>query len=320
MKRPVIYFSAALLMAAACAQSERNPSESKSDEVASASAQQEPMQENSSGETYKKQRAIDLLTSFAAEDTFSDSLHRFVRKASLSFTTKDLLATTVGIEDLVREQKGYIEHSGMRNEAIYSERVALSNEEELQTSKIRPTAELRVRVPVAGLDTFLRALHPFVKQLHYRNVETENIAFETLLSRLQRGRIQQHSERTLATGDSPDAKALDQLLEREMQADRNLVNELKTEERVQYASVSLSISGTEYLVRERLPLPDNGKYEPSFWSKAGSSVSTGWGYLTGLVVLLLRIWPLLLLLGAGWWGYKRYRRNAKNIPAANNRG
>jgi hypothetical protein len=287
--------------------------QAKNDEAASSSAVLKESGISANENSPGRKAETDYLTSRAATSGPDDSLHLFVRKASLSFRTNDILKATVGIEDIVNARDGYIEKSELVNEVLSSETVIITADRELVISKVQPEAQLNVRIPVMQLDAFLRDLHPYVTVMYTRRVDASNIAFEAILSRLQRSRIEKHAA---AGRNQKDAAAADKVLERGLQSDEMLVNELKLGEQVQYASVSLRIKGGQQIVKEPLVVLDGSGYEPGFFQKLGSSLVKGWSWLVAFVLFLAEIWPLLLAGAAVLLVIRMRKGRARNKAAA----
>lgn len=53
--------------------------------------------------------------------------------------------------------------------------------------------------------------------------------------------------------------------------------------------------------------------EPSFLSKTGNAFKTGAGWIAGLFIGLVSIWPLLLIIFAGYFGWKKWRHGKVTV-------
>ncbi len=69
-------------------------------------------------------------------------------------------------------------------------------------------------------------------------------------------------------------------------------------DRVSYSTISVYVyQDLEF----DAPRPDR----PTFWGKAGRAVSSGWNAILGFTLFLINIWPILLLVGAVLFAYRK---------------
>lgn len=248
---------------------------------------------------------LDALSSAAAQPLFEDSLHRFVRTANLRFRTQEVVKTSLAVEDLFTERNGYIEHSQIASQEQEVSTAPIDAHSEWKITRYTTISTITARIPVAKLDDVLKALQPYVAYLDHRTVDARNIAFDSYLKKLVQQRISAHAERFLKAKSPDEKQGLDQLLEREMQADREKVEDLKLDDQVAYSTVTLSIYGQDKVSREKVMILSTEGYEPGIGAQLLDRLADGWNLIVQLILALVSIWPVLIILGLVWFFWKR---------------
>lgn len=277
---------------------------------------QEVLEMNFESPAIQEDETAPVFSGFVPLKPFEDSLHRFIREADLRFRTKDVITTSLKIEQLAFANGGFVEHSEIRNEEKDSKRIMLNDGSDKEVVLYSTLSNITVRIPSENLSKVLLEIQPYAEYLDHRNLTSRNIAFDNYLKKLIQNRISVHSLRVLKD-DNNKASDLDQLLEREMQSDREKVDEMRIDEQVAYSTVRLQVYGPEKVSTRIVPVLSGSDYEPGFFSKLGRAVAAGGRLVLDLVVLLVYCWPLWLVLFGGWYVFKRVRTsrrlNSKNV-------
>jgi hypothetical protein len=92
----------------------------------------------------------------------------------------------------------------------------------------------------------------------------------------------------------------------EQKIDRKVEN-LQMLDDVNYASVTVALSQSEQVVVQTVVNTDYLS-RPTFGTQCRSALYTGWEFVRVLAVLLIRIWPLLILLMIGYAIFRFYFR------------
>ncbi len=304
MKQFILPITCGLLLVACAAKSEK-ASENK-EEISSAR-----MESPAQGQSASDNDLLSALSSAAALSMKEDSLHRFVKTANLRFRTKEVIETSLAVEQLFVERSGYIEHSNITSEEKEVNTAPIDDHSEWKITRYTTVSTITARIPADRLNDVLKALHPYVDYLDHRTVEARNIGFDSYLKKLVQERISAHAERFLKAKSPNEKEGLDQLLEREMQSDREKVQDMKLDDQVAYSTVTLSIYGNDKVSKQKVPVFSTEGYEPGFGSRLLDKLETGWKLILGFVLALVSIWPVLVAGGIAWFWWKNRKANSK---------
>ncbi len=239
----------------------------------------------------------EVMSSSAAKSGFSDSLHKFIRTANLKFRTGNVIQSSFAIEDIVAQQKGYVEHSQIASEVEEENYVKCSKDSAWRVTKFVTYNKLTVRVPVANLDQTLKSLRPFVVYLNHRTVDAVNISFDMYANQLMQKRVAVHGERIDAFAPKDQAAASDQLLERQIEADGALVENMRTLDQVKFSTIDIYMYQNPEVKMEKIPVFGQLKsYDSGFGIQLKESLLLGWKLVEVLFLLIVKAWSLLLIL------------------------
>lgn len=253
-----------------------------------------------------------------------DTLKQLVRTAELSFRTPDALQASLAIEDIVRQQGGFVLENDLSQHTEQHYITPISCDSSLETRALQTRNRLVVRVPHTRLDTTLRAIVRLADLLDYRRVKAEDVSLKWLEEELTRLRQSQFQGEVQAdvSGNSSKLKetveARQQALNARAAADAARLEQLRLQDAVQLSTITIDLYQRPVVRRERIAnLEDIASWEPDFGAQLGDALRGGWRGLKIALVFLARLWPLWLLL-AGLWQIRRYwpRKSGKKQPDA----
>ncbi len=168
----------------------------------------------------------------------------------------------------------------------------------------RRTATVTVRVPEDRFDAALAALRAVgtvrSESVQAQDVTEEYVDLEAKRDSLSRQLEQYHRIMANTTG-------VDQVLKVQEEVERVQLELDRTEGRLRYLESRTSFSRITLRLEEPAPLA--GGALPSIVEVLGAGVQGFFTVLAGLVVLVITLLPLVLIGGAAWLLYRRYRRS-----------
>ena len=244
-----------------------------------------------------------------------DSSKKFIRTSEMKFRVKDVLRSTLAIEDVTKGFNGFVTYTHLGSEIVNRETTSISADSSLETIYFVVTNHMTVRVPNKNLDTALRSIAKQIDYLDYRTIKADDITLSLLANSLQRKRLKEHSQRLTTAIDergkklSETTEAEESLLNRREEADNTTISTLDILDKVAFSTITIDIYQIQSIKRGLIENYKNTKeYEPSFISQVGEGLNTGWNALVKIFIALINIWPLLVLAVIGWFVFKRYTK------------
>lgn len=257
--------------------------------------------------------AAEQLASSAV--TFTDAQRKFIRTARAEFEVKDVYATALAIEDEVAAQGGFVVGNDINAETRSVRRHSVGDEKLLEMTEYTLHGEMTVRVPSEKTQSFLRAIAGKMEFLDRRSFKAEDAQFELLRQQLAAQRAQQAQQQLGAAvedggklGQKTDA--IQARTDANADRDEALLATKEFEDRVDFSTITLALhqdSQVRKAVRTDVEavFHDNG---PGFFVRLGESSRIGWRWALDMLVLLARLWPLWLLVAAGYALLRYWRR------------
>lgn len=257
----------------------------------------------------------------AATITRWDTLKKLVRRAELRFRTTDVLQATLAIEDIVRQNGGFMLDDNLTQTRQQQHLTAISRDSSLETSVLHIENHLLFRVPFARLDTTLRAIGRWADLLDYRRIHAEDKTLAWLEEQLAELRSRQYQTRIESAAAQPGSKldavtgAIDKSLAGRAAADVARLEQLRLEDAVQLSTVQLDLYQRPVVRREMVAnLKQVDSWRPGFGSRLAEAFSDSWLFLQGLLLFLVRIWPLMLIAALALWVVWRRKNSGQSKP------
>lgn len=172
------------------------------------------------------------------------------------------------------------------------------------------TATLTVRLPAGQLSGTLGFLPSLTEEMDYQNLDSRDVSAEwlDLESRLQTKRdVRDRYVEILRNR----AQKVEDILNAEDKI-RVITEEIEAKEgRLRYLRDQVSLSTLTLELYETREYQSVGPTTTrSFGSELVASLGTGWEITRAFFLGLVAIWPVLILLGAGFFFFRRWRRKA----------
>lgn len=211
---------------------------------------------------------------------------KIIKTASLRFQVKDYQKSRESILSIIKQYDGYLASENQQN----------------GTDRITNT--IVIRVPATNLDRLIDSLQGQAAYLDYKFIDARDVTeeFVDTEARLKAKReVEQRYLSVLKQAASvEDILAVESRLgqiREEIEATEGRLRYLN--DQVDYSTVTLDI----YQLLHRLPRAESG-----FLGRLGKALVNGWNGLLGFIVFLTNIWPLIVIVLAGWTGYRFWKQ------------
>ncbi len=212
----------------------------------------------------------------AKAEEIQQSDKKLIKKGEMTIEVKELKSSKKKMDEMVKSLGGYYD-----NENYQEEYRSL-------------TYDLKIRIPVNQFDKLISSLEGGFDKILDKNVSTVDVTsrYVDLESRLTSKRVSLDRYRAILKS----AKTIKEILEVEEyirkieeEIESTMVQLKQLSGQTSYSTLSVSLTQP---VKVEVIVEDG----PGFWSKAGTSVVSGWHGLESFVLILLRVWPVLILI------------------------
>jgi Domain of unknown function (DUF4349) len=247
----------------------------------------------------------------AANAPINSAARKIILTADFHCKVKNVFVATTKLEQLVKSVGGVVQESHMDNNDIETRTAYYTADSNRQTMTYKTTAQLTLRVPSMHLDSVINAIPGLTSFIDSRTLKQNDVTYKYLTNELKNQVGATTSARVKKSNNTVAAQVYDDG-KTEQKIDRKVEN-LEMQENVNYATVTVSLSEPEQVIVTTVANTDYLS-RPTFGTQCRSALNTGWEFVRVLAVLLIRIWPLLILVIIGFAIFRFFFRR-QPIPA-----
>lgn len=236
---------------------------------------------------------------------------KIIKNADLKCRVKDVFTATSQIENLVKAIDGQVSNSSMQNQQTTIRMVAYKTDSLKRMQVYTTTAHITLRIPVNNLDSVLKVIPQVSEFIDSRNLSLDDVTYQYLTNKLKND-----AESNLTAEALRHSKKARDVIEvsnyanehSERNIDRKIEN-MAISEQVKFATLNVDFYQPERI--DVLVVADTDYLtSPSFFQRTKMAVVDGGVILQSIFLLLLRIWPLILIVFICTLIYKNiiYRR------------
>jgi len=270
-------------------------------------------------ETTTGTTAPDLLSTTAAS-TKNDNGRPFIRTADIKFKVNDVAKSTYAIENTVQKFGGIVTHTNLQSVISEHDKVQISPDSTLETTKYTVENSMTLRIPNRQLDTVVKSIAKQVDYLDFRIIKAEDASLQMLANDMAQTRNQAHKKRMESAIDAQPRKlndiasAQNDLLNKQENADNTVLENLTTKDKIAFSTVTLAIYESEKVKQQLIANPKSvNAYRPHIGLQIWDSLKTGWFILEGILAFIAKLWSLILIAIAVIFIYRRYARKVKPV-------
>jgi hypothetical protein len=211
---------------------------------------------------------------------------KLIKNGRVGFQTNDLDKTYQNILKVVKQYNAYV--SSDENQNNYGE--------------LRHN--ITVRIPAKDFDKFVEAVGKGVAEFDYKEIQTQDVTSEYLDVEARIKTKKEMEIRYLAI--LKQAKNVIEMLEIERQLGEVRGEIESMEGRIRFLKNQVSFSTLDISFYKNIAYQGD-----SFWTRLGDSFRSGWDNLLLFIVGIVHLWPFLILIGFGIFGFRRFRNKMK---------
>lgn len=252
----------------------------------------------------------DSTAAIAANKPLTSPDRKVIHTVDFHCKVKDVFNATTKLEQLVKSVGGIVQDSHMDNSGYDSKTSYYTADSLRQTQTYTTTATLTLRVPVAYLDSIIQAIPGMASFIDSRTLKQSDITYKYLANELKNevGDEKNTSARAMQLAkkskDPIDVQEYDNNRQ-EQKINRKMEN-MQLMDDVTYATVTVAFSQPEQVYIQTIVNPDYFTRTP-FTLQCKAALYNGGNLVRAFAVAMINIWPVLVLLIAGWVAFRKLR-------------
>lgn len=189
-------------------------------------------------------------------------------------------------------------------------------QEQQSQSDYKIENSITIKVPVDKFDDAITGLTAGIDKLNDKEITSQDVTSEYVDTRSRMEAKKEVRERYIDF--LKEARNINEVLSVQVE-----INDIQEEiesatGRINYLSHASSFSTINFTFYQVLNSSYKDTVEPSFITKLGTSFKTGWQWMGELIVGFVTLWPLILLIIAGWAIIKRFTRSKPKPASSSN--
>lgn len=276
----------------------RYDSISKADAIAATQAENQAKKEMTNGVGQNNQDLAKEISFFS----FTPDDRKFIKTVYSKFKVVSVINATEKIEDLTKKYGGFIVFSDLKNSVNFSSHNDIRRDSILKLTEYVVNNEIKLRVPNARLDSFIRALNQIIVFLDSREINLNDVTIQYKANLKKAERLNVYNDRQIKHIDTKKSKlkettpAEENVLEHQMQSDDLLYKNLDLEDKIKYCDLTFYIYQKPVVFKEVLPnIEYISSLKPNFFKRVWDSIVVGFWILEELVIALIKIWGIILM-------------------------
>ena len=233
--------------------------------------------------------------------------------ASANFKDKDVVKSSAAIENLTRQQGGYVALSNISNQPNDS-RTFVQDDKNITITTYTRQADMTVRVPRVNVNKFLAQLQPQVAFLNEQEFTAEDVTLdiyrEKLASQLGSDMAAELSQERLDSKNNKDQgsniDAISATYDARRQEELAKLEQMAIADKVKYSTIRLTFTQPDISYKEitqNLEVLMDAE-SPSFGAQVQQAFKFGWEMLRWFVLGLIKMWWLVAIGGALYLIYR----------------
>ncbi len=286
----------------------------KAEKVNAIAVSQESPQLEPADKSKEESKSEAFSSSSAAVEDPNDTKHHFIRTAELKFKVKKVIAATTYIENTVKKMNGFVTYTNLKSTINDEEIVPFTADSNLITTTYTVSNDLIIRVPNTNLDSTLKQLAKIIDYLDYRTIKANDVSFLLLANRysyqraIKYNNIIGNASTNQKVTINEAANAAKVMADFDELAGNVSINNNELNDEIKYSTISLAIYQNVDYKQERIVNKENLKRAShTFGQELGSALVDGWEILKVLLLFIARIWILIIIIPAAYFGYRKFK-------------
>lgn len=262
----------------------------------------------------KMGESAEMLNKIENGDTVMES--KIIKTADMRFRVKDVQHTKERLSAILKAEGGTIAEFSINSNIMKSEKVKYTADSLLELTAYRTEGVIMAKVPSEKLDDFTNKVAGMAVFVDNQSMKFDDQSLSYLTNELKSMNkaeaVASLQKQELKKNTAASSKNINQQLALKDQYVDQKVQNMAINNRVQYSDVSLSFYQDNTVKQLIVANDEFSDYRPPFFQRVVLNLQNGWFIFKEFVLLLLNIWSILVLIAAGYFGYRYYNKRKIN--------
>lgn len=240
----------------------------------------------------------------ASDSTLAEKI---IKTADMRFRVKDVQQTKEKLSAAIKAEGGTIAEFSIQSNIQQSEKVKYSADSLLELTAYRTEGAVTAKVPSDKLDEFTNKVAKMAVFVDFQSMKLDDQSLVYLSNKLKNQNRVEAAQQLNKHANKKSNNVETALTVKDDYVDKKIQN-MQIDSRVQYSNITLNFY-QDNTVKKMIVANDTlYDYKPDFLRRFVLNIQNGWVIFKEFVLILTNLWMLFLLLIAGYFIFRYYRK------------
>ncbi|MDR6784026.1 hypothetical protein ABIE26_002585 [Pedobacter africanus] len=245
----------------------------------------------------------------ASDSTLAEKI---IKTADMRFRVKDVQQTKEKLSAAIRAEGGTIAEFSIQSNIQQSEKVKYSADSLLELTAYRTEGAVTAKVPSDKLDEFTNKVAKMAVFVDFQSMKLDDQSLVYLSNKLKNQNRVEATQQLNKHANKKSNNVETALVVKDDYVDKKIQN-MQIDSRVQYSNITLNFY-QDNTVKKMIVANDTlYDYKPDFLRRFVLNIQNGWVIFKEFVLILTNLWMLFLLLIAGYFTFRYYRKKRTQV-------
>lgn len=263
----------------------------------------------------KEQSSADIIDQVVYGDSTLAS--KIIKTADMKFRVKDVQKTKEKLSAVLKAEGGTIAEFSISSNIQRTEKVKHSTDSLLELISYRMEGVLLAKVPSEKLDDFTNKVAKMAVFVDEQSMKFDDQSLDYFTNELKSNNRREAAlvieEKKAKQRPADVGKTVEQELALKDEYVDQKIQNMAIDGRVQYSDISLSFYQDNSVKQIIVGNDQLSDYRPPFFQRVVLNLENGWYIFKEFILLLFNMWSILVLIAAGYFGFRYYKRRKKLI-------
>lgn len=241
------------------------------------------------------------------EATDSTLTEKVIKTADMRFRVKDVQDTKERLSQVIKAEGGNIAEFSIESNIQHTEKVKYSADSLLELTSYRTTGLVVAKVPSEKLDEFTNKVARMAVFVDFQSMKLDDQSLSYLSNKLKNQNRVEAVAQLNKHANKKSNNVETSLSVKDDYVDKKIEN-LSIDSRVRYSNITLNFYQDNTVKSTIVGNDDLYDYRPAFLRRFVLNIQNGWMIFKEFILILTNLWMLILLLVAGYFTFRYYKR------------
>lgn len=244
------------------------------------------------------------------EATDSAMVEKIIKTADMRFRVKDVQRTKEKLGELIKSEGGTLWEFSIQSNVERSEKVGYSADSLLELTSYRVEGSIVAKVPSEKLDAFTNKVAGMAVFVDQQSMKLDDQSISYLSNKLKNQNRVEAVTQLNKHANKKSNNVETALTVKDDYIDKKIEN-MSIDSRVKYSDITLNFYQDNTVSKLVVGNDNLSDYRPGFFRRLGLNIQNGWVIFKEFVLVLANLWMLILVVLAGYFTFRYYRKRRK---------